>query len=53
LDYAVKPQAAEMVSHPALRQVSRLLAKERCQILAQVAIRETAWEQLKQQQGAP
>jgi hypothetical protein len=42
-----------MVGHPALRQVSWLLAEQRCQILAKLALRETGGEQLKQQQCAP
>ena len=51
--HSMETQASKVVRHAALGQVSWLLAKQRRQILAKLAIRETGREQLEQQQCAP
>ena len=51
-DHAVETQAAELVSHPALRQISRLLAEQGRQTFAEIFVGEAGGEQLEQQQRA-
>jgi len=37
-DHSVETQAKKVVSHFALRQIGRLLAEQRCQLLAKIAV---------------
>lgn len=53
LDHPMESQAAELVSHPALGQVSRFQAEQGGQVVAEIAIREACGQQLKQQQRTP
>ena len=46
-DHAMETQATELVSHPALRKLMWLVAEQRGQILAQVAIGKACREQLE------